>query len=42
MFDDGVDMTPYIEDETAKFPGLDENLKRVNVNFPVWMVDELD
>jgi hypothetical protein len=39
-FDDGEDMGDYIDWSSARRPGLE--LKRVNVDFPQWMVDDLD
>jgi len=39
-FDDGEDITPYLDVSSIKQP-LQE-AKRVNVDFPTWMVDSLD
>jgi hypothetical protein len=39
-FDDGEDVLEYFDLETAKRPGLE--MKRVNVDFPQWMVEGLD
>jgi len=39
-FDDGEDMADYIDWSTARRPGLEP--KRVNVDFPQWMVAKLD
>lgn len=39
-FDDGEDITEYLEWSTAHRPG--HTSKRVNVDFPQWMVDSLD
>lgn len=39
-FDDGEDMTPWIDWSKARRPGLEP--RRVNVDFPAWMVDALD
>jgi len=39
-FDDGEDMTPYLDLTSTRRPGLDP--KRVNVDFPAWMVHSLD
>ena len=39
-FDDGEDMGDYIDWSSARRPGLE--LKRVNVDFPQWMVAKLD
>ena len=39
-FDDGEDMTAYLDLASAHRPGLES--KRVNVDFPDWMVRSLD
>jgi hypothetical protein len=39
-FDDGEDISEYFDWSTARRPGLEP--KRVNVDFPTWMVDGLD
>ena len=39
-FDDGEDMADYIDWKSARRPGLEP--KRVNVDFPQWMVAGLD
>ena len=39
-FDDGQDITPYLDLSTARRPNQEQ--KRVNVDFPVWMVSLLD
>ena len=40
MFDDGEDVSAYFDMSTARRTGL--KLKRVNVDFPDWMVRSLD
>lgn len=41
LFDEGkTDMTPYLDLSTARRPGRE--VKRVNVDFPHWMVEALD
>lgn len=41
IFDDGqVDITDHLDLFTAFRPG--QELKRVNVDFPIWMIDRLD
>lgn len=41
IFDDGeVDMNDYLDFTKAFRPGQEQ--KRVNVDFPVWMIDRLD
>ena len=40
LFDDGEDITPYLDMSSVKQP-LQES-KRVNVDFPAWMVESLD
>jgi hypothetical protein len=39
-FDSGEDITKYLELKGARRPG--HELRRVNVDFPVWMVESLD
>ena len=39
-FDDGEDITPYLDLSTAR--RINQEAKRVNVDFPSWMVDALD
>ena len=39
-FDDGEDITPFIDMSSICRPGVD--LRRVNVDFPEWMVEKLD
>jgi len=39
-FDAGEDVMEFFDLSTLKRPGLE--VKRVNVDFPQWMVDELD
>lgn len=40
MFDDGEDISAYVDWSKARRPGLEP--KRVNVDFPTWMVEGLD
>jgi hypothetical protein len=39
-FDNGEDVTEYLDLSTLRRPGLEQ--RRVNVDFPAWMVDSLD
>ncbi len=39
-FDSGEDITEFLDISNAKRPGKDQ--KRVNVDFPVWMIHSLD
>ena len=39
-FDDGEDIMDYVDLSLARRPNLEP--KRVNVDFPLWMVNELD
>ena len=39
-FDDGEDMSEYIDWSSARRPNLE--LKRINVDFPAWVVNGLD
>ncbi len=40
MFDEGKDVTPYLATSNARRPGHEQ--KRVNVDFPSWMIESLD
>ncbi|MEI7980371.1 MAG: CopG family antitoxin [Bacteroidota bacterium] len=40
LFDRGADVVEYLEIEKAERPGLKH--RRVSVDFPAWMVQELD
>ena len=39
-FDSGEDITEFLDFVNARRPGQDQ--KRVNVDFPVWMIHALD
>lgn len=39
-FDDGEDITPYIDESSIHRPGLES--RRVNVDFPEWIIQKLD
>jgi hypothetical protein len=39
-FDSGEDISEFLDISNAKRPGQDQ--KRVNVDFPVWMIQSLD
>jgi macrodomain Ter protein organizer (MatP/YcbG family) len=39
-FDDGEDISQYLDISKARRPQQDQ--KRVNVDFPVWMIQQLD
>ena len=39
-FDDGEDITPYIDETSIHRPGLES--RRVNVDFPEWIIQKLD
>jgi len=39
-FDDGEDISMYLDYTKARRPGREQ--KRVNVDFPVWMIQSLD
>ena len=39
-FDDGSDITPFLDLNKAR--RIKQQHKRVNVDFPVWMIDSLD
>jgi hypothetical protein len=40
LFESGGDIMPYLDLANARRPGLEQ--KRVNVDFPAWMVAALD
>jgi len=40
LFDEGKDITHLLDPSSARRPN--QELKRVNVDFPVWMVNRLD
>jgi hypothetical protein len=39
-FDSGEDITEFLDISNARRPGQEQ--KRVNVDFPVWMIHDLD
>lgn len=39
-FDEGEDISEFLDLSQAKRPGQEQ--KRVNVDFPVWMIERLD
>ncbi|MCC5845993.1 MAG: CopG family transcriptional regulator [Verrucomicrobia bacterium] len=39
-FDEGEDVSDYLDWDNAKRPGLEQ--RRVNVDLPVWMIGSLD
>ena len=39
-FDAGEDITEYLDLSKARRPGYEQ--KRVNVDFPIWMIQSLD
>ncbi|NMG08539.1 CopG family transcriptional regulator [Brasilonema sp. UFV-L1] len=39
-FDNGEDVTPYLDLSTVRRPGHEQ--RRVNVDFPIWMIQALD
>jgi hypothetical protein len=40
LFDNGEDITHLLDLSSARRPNLEQ--KRVNVDFPIWMVNQLD
>ncbi len=40
IFDEGKDVSKYLNISEARRPGLEQ--KRVNVDFPLWMIHLLD
>jgi len=39
-FDEGEDITPYIDESSIRRPGMEA--RRVNVDFPEWIIQKLD
>lgn len=39
-FEEGKDITPHLDLSKARRPGREQ--KRVNVDFPLWMIHQLD
>jgi hypothetical protein len=39
-FDEGEDITPFIDMSSIRHPGVEP--RRVNVDFPEWMIEKLD
>lgn len=39
-FDEGEDITPFIDESSIRRPGLEA--RRVNVDFPEWIIQKLD
>ena len=39
-FDEGKDVSRYLDVSQARRPGLEQ--RRVNVDFPLWMIESLD
>jgi hypothetical protein len=39
-FDEGEDITPFIDQSTVRRPGMEA--RRVNVDFPEWIIEKLD
>jgi hypothetical protein len=39
-FDEGEDITPFIDKSSLRRPGLEA--RRVNVDFPEWIIEKLD
>jgi hypothetical protein len=39
-FDDGEDISDFLDWDSARRPGLEQ--RRVNVDLPVWMIQNLD
>lgn len=41
-FDNGGDITPFIDPSKAKFPNRGKTERRVNFTVPGWLIDEID
>lgn len=42
MFDNGANMTPFIVEGSERFPAQDDKARKININMPEWLIDELD
>jgi hypothetical protein len=42
MFDEGEDMTAYIRAGTARFPGKEDSVRKINGSIPEWVVEEME
>jgi hypothetical protein len=40
IFDNGQDITPHLDAASIRRPNLEQ--KRVNVDLPIWMIENLD
>jgi hypothetical protein len=40
LHDSGADLSPYLDYANARRPGRE--IQRVNVDFPRWMIDQMD
>ncbi len=40
IFDSGADLLPHLDLSTVRRPNLEQ--KRVNVDLPIWMIENLD
>jgi hypothetical protein len=40
LHDSGADMSAHLEARSSRRPGLE--IQRVNVDFPIWMIESLD
>lgn len=42
MFDEGADMTSFIVEGSEVFPGQKDKARKININMPEWLIEELD
>ncbi|WP_302392636.1 type II toxin-antitoxin system BrnA family antitoxin [Eggerthella sinensis] len=42
MFDEGADMTPFIVKGSEEFPAQNDKARKININMPEWLIEELD
>lgn len=42
LFDEGVDMTQFIVEDSITFPGLDSTPRKINISMPEWLISDLD
>lgn len=41
-FNDGGDLTPHIVESEAKRPNRDDCIRKISINLPKWLIDEID
>ena len=41
-FDNGGDITPFVDESKIRFPNRERGGRRVNFTMPEWLIEELD